>query len=103
MKAVILAAGRGERLSPLTDKLPKPLLTLKGRSLIEHVLRSFTEAGVTPVPRRKYVITFEIGRFTQDENIHLSCLSEVLLTSLHLSQSTLSVTQTPINPSRIIE
>lgn len=47
MKTVVLAAGRGERLSPLTDRLPKPLLTLQGRPIIEHILRAFMEAGVT--------------------------------------------------------
>jgi len=47
VKAVILAAGRGERLSPFTDRLPKPLLKVNGRSLIEHVLRALTEAGLT--------------------------------------------------------
>lgn len=47
MRVVILAAGRGKRLSPLTDGLPKPLLKVNGRSLIEHVLRALTEAGLT--------------------------------------------------------
>lgn len=38
MKVLILAAGRGERLRPLTDKIPKPLLEAGGRPLIEHTL-----------------------------------------------------------------
>ncbi|KYH37717.1 MAG: Nucleotidyltransferase family protein [Candidatus Bathyarchaeota archaeon B23] len=46
MKAVILAAGRGERLSPLTDWIPKPLLKLDGKPLIGYVLEAFVEAGV---------------------------------------------------------
>jgi UTP-glucose-1-phosphate uridylyltransferase len=37
-KAVILAAGRGERLRPLTDGLPKPMLPIGGRPLLEHLL-----------------------------------------------------------------
>ena len=46
MKAVILAAGRGERLSPLTDNLPKPLLPLRGRPILEHVISGVARAGI---------------------------------------------------------
>ncbi len=46
MKAMILAAGRGERMRPLTDRLPKPLLPAGGRPLIEYHLSALAEAGV---------------------------------------------------------
>ena len=49
MKAMILAAGRGERLGELTSKTPKPLLTVAGESLIERHLRRLHEAGVTEI------------------------------------------------------
>ena len=45
MDAFILAAGRGERLRPLTDELPKPLLRVGERSLIEHHLHALKRAG----------------------------------------------------------
>ncbi len=47
MKALILAAGRGERLRPFTDHTPKPLLQAGGRPLIEHTLNALAQAGYT--------------------------------------------------------
>ena len=49
MKAMILAAGRGERMRPLTDTTPKPLLKVAGRSLIEYHLLRLAEAGINEV------------------------------------------------------
>ena len=49
MKALILAAGRGERMRPLTDAMPKPLLTAGGRTLIEWHLRAIESAGIKDV------------------------------------------------------
>jgi N-acetyl-alpha-D-muramate 1-phosphate uridylyltransferase len=44
-KAMILAAGRGERMRPLTDAVPKPLLSAGGKSLIEYHLENLGQAG----------------------------------------------------------
>jgi len=49
MKALILAAGRGERMRPLTDTTPKPLLQVGGRSLIEYHLLALQQAGIREV------------------------------------------------------
>lgn len=49
MKAMILAAGRGERLRPLTDTTPKPLLEVKGKPLIVHHLERLRDAGYTQI------------------------------------------------------
>ena len=46
MKAVILAAGKGTRLWPLTDNTPKPLLPVAGRPLLEWMILRMREAGV---------------------------------------------------------
>lgn len=47
MKAMILAAGRGNRMRPLTDHRPKPLLAAGGRTLIEHQILRLRAAGFT--------------------------------------------------------
>jgi MurNAc alpha-1-phosphate uridylyltransferase len=49
MKAMILAAGRGERMRPLTDRTPKPLLTVGGERLVERHLRRLAAAGFTQI------------------------------------------------------
>lgn len=49
MKAMILAAGRGNRLRPITDSIPKPLVRVGDRSLIEHHLCNLAAAGVREV------------------------------------------------------
>ena len=47
--AMVLAAGLGTRLRPITDRLPKPLVPVGGRPMIDYVLDSLAEAGVTKV------------------------------------------------------
>lgn len=49
MKAMILAAGRGERMRPLTDTMPKPMIAVRGRPLIEWHLAALAAAGVREV------------------------------------------------------
>ena len=49
MKAIILAAGRGARLAPLTDTTPKPLLPIKGQPLIVRQLQQLRAANITHV------------------------------------------------------
>ena len=46
MKAMIFAAGLGTRLKPLTDTLPKALVPVCGKPLIEHVARKLQKAGI---------------------------------------------------------
>jgi MurNAc alpha-1-phosphate uridylyltransferase len=49
MKAMLLAAGRGERMRPLTDDTPKPLLRIGGQTLIERHLQALAQAGIREV------------------------------------------------------
>jgi MurNAc alpha-1-phosphate uridylyltransferase len=49
MKAMILAAGRGERMRPLTDHTPKPLLEVRGKPLIEWHIEALARGGVRDI------------------------------------------------------
>jgi mannose-1-phosphate guanylyltransferase/phosphomannomutase len=47
MKGMILAAGEGRRLRPLTDLIPKPMLPIAGRPLLEHTITHLRDCGIT--------------------------------------------------------
>lgn len=49
MKAMILAAGLGQRMRPLTDNLPKPMLTVGGKPLLQYHLEALSKLGVSEV------------------------------------------------------
>jgi len=49
MKAMILAAGRGERMRPLTDTIPKPLLLAAGKPIIQYTIEQLVSAGFTEI------------------------------------------------------
>jgi len=49
MKAVLLAAGKGERLKPLTDSLPKVMIPINGKPILEYHIEMLAEAGITDV------------------------------------------------------
>jgi MurNAc alpha-1-phosphate uridylyltransferase len=49
MKAMIFAAGRGERMRPLTDTMPKPLVKVRGRALITYHVNNLVRAGIKDI------------------------------------------------------
>ena len=49
MKAMILAAGRGERMRPLTDAIPKSLLELRGKSLVAWSIEALARSGIREI------------------------------------------------------
>lgn len=60
--AMILAAGRGERMRPLTDKVPKPLLEIAGKALIIYQIEALKSAGVENI----VINTGHLGKQIQD-------------------------------------
>jgi NDP-sugar pyrophosphorylase family protein len=63
MKAVVLAAGKGVRMAPLTDNKPKALVELAGKTLIERVLETFAGAGVKEV----LIVTGYLGELVEEK------------------------------------
>jgi len=49
MKAVILAAGKGTRMRELTSEIPKPMLKVQGRPILEHILTGIVAAGIREI------------------------------------------------------
>ncbi len=60
MQAVILAAGRGKRMMPLTKNTPKALLTIAGLSLIEHNILKLTSANISKIIINTHYLSAQI-------------------------------------------
>jgi MurNAc alpha-1-phosphate uridylyltransferase len=79
MKAMILAAGRGERMRPLTDSVPKPLLSAGGRPLVAHLIDALARAGFVELIINHSYLGGEIERALGDGTaygVHISYSGE---------------------------
>ena len=85
MKAMILAAGEGRRLRPLTEKIPKSMLKIKGKPLLYYQLRLLKKHGIKDVVinlnyRSEKIKTY-LGRKKLGVNIHYSHEKKLLGTA----------------------
>ena len=60
-RAMVLAAGLGTRLRPVTDTLPKPLVEINGRTLLDHAIDRLARAGVEHVVVNAHYMAREIA------------------------------------------
>ena len=65
MKAILLAAGFGTRLRPLTDNIPKCLVPIKGKPLLEIWLEKLSEAGINDVLINTHYLSNKVEQFIQ--------------------------------------
>lgn len=72
--AMILAAGRGERLRPLTDHLPKPLFSLGNQTLLEHHLSHLSQAGFQRVVINHAYLGWQIKQHLKNHSYNLDII-----------------------------
>ena len=68
MKAMIFAAGLGTRLKPLTDTMPKALVPIAGKTLLEHVILKLKHAGFDQIIVNVHHFPDQIIKFLEDNN-----------------------------------
>lgn len=68
MKAMIFCAGLGTRLRPITDTLPKALLPLGGKTLLQHQIERLQAAGISDIVINVHHLPDQIVRFLQQHN-----------------------------------
>ena len=93
MKALVLAAGLGERARPLTEKTPKPMLEVGGRPLIHYPLAMLRRAGITQVAINVHHLAGVIQRGLRDG-------SSLGIEITYLPEPTLTGTGGPLNALR---
>lgn len=66
VSAMVLAAGLGTRMRPLTDKMPKPMVPVAGKPLLDHVLDRLAEAGVATAVVNVHYLPDQIVEHVKD-------------------------------------
>lgn len=68
MKAMIFAAGLGTRLKPLTNKIPKALVEINGKTLLEYAVEKLKSVGVTEIVINVHYLAHKIEEYLIDKN-----------------------------------
>jgi len=71
-KAMILAAGLGTRMLPLTEKIPKPLIKIGPKNLLERSIELLIKIGVDEIIINTHHLSKEIDNFLDEKNYHIS-------------------------------
>ena len=84
MKAMIFAAGLGTRLKPLTDHMPKALVPVAGKPMLEHVIQKLIAFGCDEIVINVHHFADQIINFLKEKNnfgitIHISDETDMLL------------------------
>lgn len=75
MKGMIFAAGIGSRLKPLTNHLPKALININGKPMLEHVILRMKECGVSKIIINTHHLAYQIADFIErNENFGLNII-----------------------------
>ncbi|MET0605082.1 MAG: nucleotidyltransferase family protein [Beijerinckiaceae bacterium] len=61
-RAIVLAAGLGQRMRPITDRLPKPLVVVGGKTMLDHALDRLSEAGAANVVVNVHHLAHQVER-----------------------------------------
>ena len=75
MKALILAGGRGKRLRPITDKIPKPLILINNTPLIERSIKYLKKFGINDIIICSGYKSKQIENFLKKKRKVLNCTS----------------------------
>ncbi len=84
MKAMILAAGLGSRLKPITNKIPKALVEVKGKTLLQHNIERIVSSGISDIVINVHHFSDKVINYLRENknfgaNIYISDETEMLL------------------------
>jgi len=69
--ALILCAGYGKRLNPITLKIPKPLLKIKNITLLEHCINLIKQVGIKKIFINSFYLKEQINKFIEENNFEI--------------------------------
>ena len=67
--ALILCAGYGKRLLPLTNNIPKPLLQIKNKSLLDNTIEFIKSIGITRIKINTFYLADQISNFIKKKKL----------------------------------